>query len=77
MEVFALWRLPLIEIDHNTAKLGQIFYPLYRKCPLYGESVLERFHCNIFTKYNRSLDTSATYKSIRCMKMNHKLGVSV
>ena len=46
MELSALQRLFLVEFDQKTAKLGQNLCPLYRECPLYGVSVLERFHCN-------------------------------
>ena len=45
MELSALWRLLLLEFDQKTAKLGQNLCPLYRECPLYGVSILERFHC--------------------------------
>ena len=45
MEVSALQRLHLVEFDQKTKKLGQNLCPVYRESPLYGVSVLERFHC--------------------------------
>ena len=45
MELSALQRLLLIEFDQNTTISGQNLCPLYRECPRYGVSVLERFHC--------------------------------
>ena len=42
---------------HVTAKFGQNLCLLYRGCPLYGMSVLERFHCRTFMSHLRSLYT--------------------
>ena len=48
MEVSALKRLLLTEFDKKTSNLGRNLCPLYRECPLYGVSVLERFLCKTY-----------------------------
>ena len=45
MEVSVLQRLLSIELNQKITKLMQNSCPHYRECPLYGASVLERFHC--------------------------------
>ena len=37
--------LVLTEFDLKNTKMGQNLCPLYKECPLYGVSVLDRFHC--------------------------------
>ena len=46
MEVSTLERLLLTEFDQKTSNLGRNLCPLYRECPLYGVSILERFLCS-------------------------------
>ena len=70
MKVSALQRLLLTEFDQKTSNLGRNLCPLYRECPLYGVSVLERFHCivmSIFCEYLNQNFKFVVFMSLRAV----------
>ena len=60
----------MIEFYQKTGKLRQNLCPLYRKCPLYGMSVLEIFHCTVLSGLKIRLQSLLT--SILTSALRHK-----
>ena len=58
----ALYRLLLVEFNQKTEKLGQNLCLLYRECPFYGVSVLERFCCSPISQIRPIISVGAAAK---------------